>query len=162
MSRSIEQENSFLQVLLKLIPSEVIAVFVFIQGVMPRVFLPNLVVALLLVAITPLYLRWATGVRSRTQLAISTLSLVVWIYALGVGPLRFAKPPFYEPWHGAVALAVWTLIPPMFLAREQEKRARAPAGRRPARRGVAGTAASAAAAPVRTAQRRRNSSKASR
>jgi hypothetical protein len=40
----------------------------------------------------------------------------VWIYAMGAGPLRFVHAPFYEPWHGAVALAVWTLVPPMFLA----------------------------------------------
>ncbi len=35
---------------------------------------------------------------------------------MGAGPLRFVRPPYYEPWHGAVALAVWTLVPPMFLA----------------------------------------------
>ncbi|MGA2977082.1 MAG: hypothetical protein ABSF77_17375 [Spirochaetia bacterium] len=121
MGRSIAQDNTFLQVLVKLIPSEVIAVFVFIQGVMPRVFWPHLVVALLLVGITPLYLARASGVRSRTQLIVSTLSLVVWIYAMGVGPFRFVKPPFYEPWHGAVALAVWTLVPPMFLSRARQE-----------------------------------------
>jgi hypothetical protein len=131
MGRAIEQENSFLQILLKLIPSEVIAVFIFIQGVMPRVLLPHLVVALLLVCITPVYLYWAGGVRSRTQLAISTLSLVVWVYAMGVGPLRFVRPPFYEPWHGAVALALWTLIPPMFLARDQQPPARPTPAKRP-------------------------------
>jgi len=121
MGRAIEQENSFLQVLLKLIPSEVIAVFIFIQGVMPRVLLPHLVIALLLVGITPVYLYWAGGVRSRQQLVISTLSLVVWVYAMGAGPFRFIRPPWYEPWHGAVALALWTLIPPMFLSRAQER-----------------------------------------
>jgi hypothetical protein len=126
MGRAIEQENSFLQVLLKLIPSEVIAVFVFIQGVMPRQLLPHLVVTLLLVAITPVYLSWAAGVRSRPQLVISTLSLVVWIYAMGMGPLRFVRPPFYEPWHGAVALAIWTLVPPMFLAYGRETPAQDP------------------------------------
>lgn len=125
MGRSIENENSFLQVLLKLIPSEVIAVFIFIQGVMPRVLLPHLVVALLLVAITPLYLRWASGVRSRPQLIISTLSLVVWIYAMGVGPFRFLRAPWYEPWHGAVVLAVWTLLPPIFLTPREEEQPRA-------------------------------------
>jgi hypothetical protein len=117
MGRSIEQDNSFLQVLLKLIPSEVIAVFVFIQGVMPRQLLPHIVVTVLLLALTPFYLSWAAGVRSRPQLVISTLSLAVWIYAMGVGPLRFIRPPWYEPWHGAVALAIWTLVPPMFLSR---------------------------------------------
>ena len=121
MGRAIEQENSFLQVLLKLIPSEVIAVFIFIQGVMPRVLLPHVVIALLLVCITPVYLYWASGVRSRPQLVVSTLSLVVWIYAMGVGPLRFVRAPWYEPWHGAVALALWTLIPPMFLSRGRDQ-----------------------------------------
>jgi hypothetical protein len=116
VSRTIDQENSFLQVLLKLIPSEVIAVFIFVQGVMPRLLVPHLVVALLLIAITPLYLSRAMGVRSQVQLVVSTISLVVWIYAMGVGPLRFVRAPWYEPWHGAVALAVWTLVPPMFLA----------------------------------------------
>jgi hypothetical protein len=116
VSRSIDKENSFVQVLLKLIPSEIIAVFIFVQGVMPRLLVPHLVVALLLVAITPLYLSRAMGVRSRVQLVVSTISLVVWIYAMGAGPLRFVRPPWYEPWHGAVALAVWTLVPPMFLA----------------------------------------------
>lgn len=116
MNRSIESDNSFLQVLLKLIPSEVIAVFIFVQGVLPRLLAPHIVVAALLVAITPLYLARAMKVHSRAQLIVSTISLVVWIYAMGAGPLRFVRPPYYAPWHGAVALAVWTLVPPMFLA----------------------------------------------
>ncbi len=120
MSRSIETDrSSFLEVLLKLIPSEVIAVHVFIQGVMPRVFWPTLVVFLLLAGITPLYLYWAMGVRSRPQLIVSTLSLVVWIYALGQGPFRFMRAPWWEPWYGSVLLALWTLVPPMFLTRAE-------------------------------------------
>lgn len=115
MGRAIEQENNFIQVLLKLIPSEVIAVFVFVQGVMPGQFWPHFVLAVVLVGLTPLYLSYAQGVKSRAQLVLSTLSLVVWIYAMGTGPLRFVKPPYYEPWHGAVVLAVWTLVPPMLL-----------------------------------------------
>jgi hypothetical protein len=137
MSRAIEQENSFLQVLLKLIPSEVIAVFIFIQGVMPPALLPHLVMAIFLVAITPVYLKRASGVSSAAQLVVSTLSLVVWIYAIGTGPLRFVHPPYYEPWHGAVALAVWTLVPPIFLTqRETPKRLtkKAPAPRARGRR----------------------------
>jgi hypothetical protein len=125
MNRSIETDrSSFLEVLLKLIPSEVIAVHVFIQGVMPRVFWPTLVVFLLLVGITPLYLYWAMGVRSRPQLVVSTLSLVVWIYALGQGPFRFMRAPWGEPWYGSVMLALWTLVPPMFLTRTRKRRPR--------------------------------------
>ncbi|HET6451098.1 MAG TPA: hypothetical protein VFI08_07285 [Spirochaetia bacterium] len=132
MGRAIEQENSFLQVLLKLIPSEVIAVFVFVQGVLPGTFWPHLVLAVVLIGLTPLYLYYAQGVKARSQLVLSTLSLVVWIYAMGTGPLRFVKPPYYEPWHGAVVLAVWTLVPPMLLTQHPATRiARSPS--RPAK-----------------------------
>jgi len=117
MNRSLEgREPSFLQAVLALIPSEIIAVYVFVQGVMPLELAPQLGVSLLLVGITPLYLRFAAGVRARAQLVVSTLSLVVWIFALGQGPVRFIHPPYWEAWYGSVALAVWTLVPPMFLA----------------------------------------------
>jgi hypothetical protein len=119
MSRGIESgENSFLQVLLKLIPSEVIAVFIFIQGVMPQRLWPHMIAVMVLLAITPLYLSRVMGVRSKPQLIVSTLSLAVWIYAMRGGPVQFIRPPFYEPWYGAVLLAIWTLVPPMFLSRQ--------------------------------------------
>lgn len=125
MGRAIDTgRNTFVQVLLKLIPSEVIAVFVFIQGVMPRQLAPQLVVSLLLVAITPLYLRAAMGVRSRAQLTVSSLSLIVWIYALGQGPVHYIPSPWYEPWYGSVVLALWTLVPPMILAADQNRNGR--------------------------------------
>ncbi len=57
------------------------------------------------------------GVRSAVQLVVSCISMLIWIYALGQGPVRFLQPPWYEPWYGSVALAIWTLIPPMFLYR---------------------------------------------
>ena len=71
--------------------------------------------SLLLVFMTPLYLYTAMGVRSAGQLVISTLSMIVWIYALGQGPVKYLKAPLYEAWYGSVALAIWTLIPPMLL-----------------------------------------------
>ncbi len=150
MGRAIEQENSFLQVLLKLIPSEVIAVFIFVQGVLPGQFWPHFIVALVLVGMTPLYLSYAAGVKSRTQLLLSTLSMVVWIYAMGTGPLRFVKPPYYEPWHGAVLLAVWTLVPPMLLTQRPAPDLSS-ATARPARASVK------KAAPRKTTARRRES-----
>ncbi len=116
MGRAIKREdNSFIKAMLKLIPSEIIAVFIFLQGVLPDRLVPHLVISLLLVGITPLYLYTAMGVRSVGQLVISTLSMVVWIYALGQGPVRFLEAPFYESWYGSVVLAIWTLIPPMLL-----------------------------------------------
>jgi hypothetical protein len=116
MGRAIKREdNSFITALLKLIPSEIIAVFIFLQGVLPDRLVPHLVISLLLVGITPLYLYTAMGVRAAGQLVVSTLSMAVWIYALGQGPVRFLTAPIYEPWYGSVILAVWTLIPPMLL-----------------------------------------------
>ena len=116
MGRTVDpQSNSFIQILLKLIPSEVIAVTVFLQGVMPQLLVPHLIVTAVLLAITPLYLSRVMGVKSRPQLVISTLSLAVWIYAIRGGPVQFIRYPYYQHWYGAVALALWTLIPPMFL-----------------------------------------------
>jgi hypothetical protein len=122
MGRAIKREdNSFIKALLKLIPSEIIAVFIFLQGVLPDRLVPHLVISLLLIGITPLYLYTAMGVRSGGQLVVSTLSMVVWIYALGQGPVRFLEAPIYEPWYGSVILAMWTLIPPMLLYRSKEQ-----------------------------------------
>ena len=119
MSRAIRREdNHFLTALLKLIPSEVVAVYLFVLGILPQQPVPHLVVAGLLVALTPLYLRFAMGVRSAVQLVVSCISMLIWIYALGQGPVRFLQAPWYEPWYGSVALAIWTLVPPMFLYRE--------------------------------------------
>lgn len=130
MSRSIDREaNSFLQVLLKLIPSEILAVFVFVQGVLPDALLPHLVFTAILLGLTPVYLHWGMGVRSRAQLAVSTLSLTVWIFAMGNGPVRYLKPPFYEPWYGSMALALWTLVPPIFLSGKSSRKQGMP-GRR--------------------------------
>ncbi len=138
MSRAIRREDgSFLTALLKLIPSEVVAVYLFVLGILPGRLVPHLAVAALLVVLTPLYLRFAMGVRSPAQLAVSCASMLIWIYALGQGPVRFLAPPWYEPWYASVALALWTLIPPMFLYRGEESgegpatgRARSPGGRR--------------------------------
>jgi hypothetical protein len=119
MGRAIRREdNRFLTALLKLIPSEVVAVYLFVLGILPDRLVPHLVVAGLLVALTPLYLRFAMGVRSAVQLTVSCVSMLIWIYALQQGPVRFLTAPWYEPWYGSVALAIWTLVPPMFLYRE--------------------------------------------
>jgi hypothetical protein len=128
MGRAIRREdNRFLTALLKLIPSEVVAVYLFVLGILPDRLVPHLVVAGVLVALTPLYLRFAMGVRSAAQLTVSCVSMLIWIYALQLGPVRFFRPPWYEPWYGSVALAIWTLVPPMFLYREGgEGQAQAP------------------------------------
>jgi hypothetical protein len=129
MGRAIRrQDNSFLKALLKLIPSEVVAVFIFLQGILPAALIPHLVVSGILVVMTPLYLRFAMGVRSGTQLLVSSVSMVVWIYALGQGPVRFLPSPYYEPWYGSVVLALWTLIPPMLLYHKRDDESNAAVG----------------------------------
>ena len=157
MNRSIEGgETSFINVLIKLIPSEVIAVFLFIQGVMPYRLGPHLVAAAILLAITPIYLTRVMGVRSRAQLVISTLSLVIWMYAMRGGPIQFLYPPFYERWYGAVALAIWTLVPPMFLTKTAITQEGAEAGETaasPARSSVS-RASSQRAMPARAKKKR--------
>ncbi len=118
MARTIHRDtDSFLRAVLKLIPSELVAVFIFLQGVLPAHLLPHLLVSAALLALTPFYLRHAVGVTWRPQIVLSSVSLLVWMYAMWAGPFRFLRSPWYEPWYGSVVLAFWTLIPPMFLYR---------------------------------------------
>lgn len=160
MSRSIEGgEGSFVNILIKLIPSEVIAVFVFIQGVMPYKLGPHLVAAAILIAITPIYLARVMGVRSRAQLVISTLSLVIWMYAMRGGPVQFLNSPFYERWYGAVALAIWTLVPPMFLTRPAAASGAEALGKAPARSAARETSRAASAARSSTPRAARTKTK---
>lgn len=127
MARIISRQGaSFLRAILKLIPSEVVAVSVFLQGILPERLIPHLVVSGLLLLITPFYLRYAVGVSYRPQLVLASISLLVWMVAMGSGPLRFLRAPWYEPWYGSVLLALWTLIPPMFFYRRKPPSADAP------------------------------------
>jgi hypothetical protein len=97
--------------LLKLIPTEVVTSYIFLDGLLrsapanvPASVLRWVVFVALLVA-TWFYLNRIENVTKRDQLIISTLAFALWVFSLG-GP--FTAFHWYSPIYGAVLLPLYT------------------------------------------------------
>lgn len=113
MPRAINvQTDDYAKILLKLIPSEIIAAYVTVAGLIPAgntIWLWG-ITAVLLILVTP-YLRKFQEVTDPLHYAVSSISFVVWVFAIG-GP--FSTMSWYQSWMGSIVLILWTLIPPLF------------------------------------------------
>lgn len=96
---------------MKYIPAEVVAVYVFVQGLISQsngtganMTLLWIVFGVVLV-LTPLYLWRVQHVGKAVQLLISTVAFAVWVFSLG-GP--FASLSWYQAIYGAVLLPLFT------------------------------------------------------
>ena len=113
MAREIKSDQTYRSKLLKLIPSEIVAAYMVLKGIVPAesgkwgLF----VVSLVLLIITPFYLSKFEKVKKASQVAFSSLSFIIWVYSIG-GP--FVYWGLYEPWIASIALVLWTLIIPLF------------------------------------------------
>jgi len=122
MTRTVNRADTYMSRVLKYIPSEIVMAYISIDGVLRTCYNPNLwadrrmlsnllwIVSGFLTILTPLWLWRVGGVKRFSQLFISTLSVPVWLFALG-GP--FALFPWYRPALGAVALPLFTLMLPI-------------------------------------------------
>lgn len=97
--------------LLKLIPSEVVAMYIFLDGVLrsapanvPAQAIRWLVFGVLLCG-TWFYLERVASVSKKGQLAVSTIAFAVWVFSLG-GP--FAAYSWYSYIYGALILPLYT------------------------------------------------------
>lgn len=117
MPREIKPNQDYRGKLLKLIPSEIVAAYMALQGVVPENSAKwgLTIVAILLLLITPFYLRIVEKVKGKPQIVFSTLSFIVWIYSLG-GPFRYFD--LYQPWIATIVLVLWTMLIPVFLGSE--------------------------------------------
>ena len=115
MARQIRPTQRYGDRLLKLIPSEIIAAYVAVQGMIPEDAGPwfLLAVTVLMMIMTPFYLKRFQGVIHSTQLAVSTVSFLIWVYTLG-GPFRFWG--LYRSWFASVLLVIWTLAVPLLMS----------------------------------------------
>jgi uncharacterized membrane protein YhaH (DUF805 family) len=121
MARTVRGSENYLTQVLKHIPSEIVMAYVTVDGVLQssykasvpqeRQTLMTLLWILLgvLTVLTPFWLWRVMGVRRLRQLCLSTLSVPVWLFALG-GP--FALQEWYRPALGAVVLPLYTLVVP--------------------------------------------------
>ena len=122
MARTVNRSDDYLSRVLKYIPSEIVMAYIAIEGVLRTSYNPavwaerqmllklSLGVAATLTIITPFWLYRVMRVRRGTQILLSTLSVPVWLFAMG-GP--FALLDWYEPAFGAIVLPLYTLIVPI-------------------------------------------------
>jgi hypothetical protein len=122
MTRTAKSADDYLSRVLKHIPSEIVMAYIAIDGILRTSYNPNVwseretlktllwITLAILTVITPLWLWRVMRVRRGPQLFISTLSVPVWLFALG-GP--FALLDWYEPAFGAIVLPLYTLIIPI-------------------------------------------------
>lgn len=122
MRRTIQRGDPYPSKILKLMPGEIVATFLAINGFVQgqtitlagvditRWFLWGVFATLLM--LTPIYLWKLQEVSDKTQLLFSTVALVVWVYALG-GP--FQAQGWYQPQIASTVLALYTLFIPLML-----------------------------------------------
>ncbi|MFX0114031.1 MAG: hypothetical protein ACFFB3_05755 [Candidatus Hodarchaeota archaeon] len=120
MPRKVKPTDSYLNSLLKLIPSELVAVYLAIQTILIAQDVEELIfwlIAVLFVIITPIWLFTYTDIpkggitlQEARQLITSTLAMGIWIFSLG-GPFSFNE--WYQDnaeWAVLVVLLLWTFL----------------------------------------------------
>ena len=112
--------------LIKLIPSEIIVVYVFIAGVIEANSLSSValywLIFIVLLICTPLYLIRVTKNQEDsndsipvTQIILATIAFPVWIFSLG-GPFAFYS--WYNPAYGSILIAFYTLFSTIIVGKE--------------------------------------------
>lgn len=117
---SSNKPDVYIDRLLKYIPTEIVAVFILVQGLVLKLDQDSDPVKpilwglfLLFAVLTPLYLWRILKVKKITQLVISLVAFVVWVFALG-GP--FTTLGWYDPLYGEILLPVFTLVIALIVA----------------------------------------------
>jgi hypothetical protein len=122
MTRTVNRADNYMSRVLKYIPSEIVVAYISMDGILRTCYNPNVwadrqmlskllwIISAILTVLTPLWLWRVMRVRRLSQLFISTISVPVWLFALG-GP--FALLDWYRPALGAIALPLYTLILPI-------------------------------------------------
>ena len=115
MARNIESNSNYQDKLLKLIPAEIVAAYVALDGIagtIPAQRFKFLIVAIcILLVINYFYLLKLHKVKSKLQIFITEISFLVWIFSLG-GP--FLDFLWYNSAWGSAVVILWTLVIPLF------------------------------------------------
>jgi hypothetical protein len=120
MARQIKPAENYREKLLKLIPSEIVAAYMVLMGIIPAEN-PNsakwwtLIISLVLLILTPFYLKRFERVANNIQVAFCSFSFIVWVYSLGGGG-PFVHWNAYDPRIASIVLILWTLAIPLFVS----------------------------------------------
>ena len=113
--------SNYLEKLMKLIPSEIVLVYATIVGFLPKVeygdgeilkLSAQLIIALILLVLIPFYLSNALSVKNKSQIVLTAIAFVIWVFYLGD---PFEGSAWYKPWMAGTALLLFSLLPPIFL-----------------------------------------------
>ena len=120
MARSVNTSDTYLSRVLKHIPTEIVLAYISVEGILRSVYATRPVIlekslwylSVAMLVLTPLWLWRVMRITKLQQLSISTLSVPVWLFAIG-GP--FMHLDWYEPALGGIALPLYTLCVPILL-----------------------------------------------
>ena len=124
MAREINSTQPHADLLVKLIPTEIVGAYMVLAGLLgsgslgistltetiPDNVLRNALIQavfFILLILTPFYLWFVTNVKNKWQIAVCMVSFIVWVYTLG-GP--FVVWGVYYSLISSVILVLWTLI----------------------------------------------------
>lgn len=112
MAREIKIDDSYLDKLLKLIPSEIVAGYIAIYSIAQdhtneeTIILVSSIALLILI---PFILRFLQNVTKWGQIVFSMIAFVIWVYSLG-GP--FEAYGIHDPVIGSVIIIFYTFLIP--------------------------------------------------
>ena len=123
MTNTVRPNGSYLDRLVQLIPTEIVAAYLAVHGIVAtredavRDLILEVSAGVLLLVL-PLYLWRLHGVRSGFQILLTMGSFVVWVAAVSI--------PLYTRWSldpvwGSIALILWTTVIPVFLIAERQQ-----------------------------------------
>ena len=122
MPREIRDTQNYYEKLLRLIPSEIVAAYLVIIGIIPPnvpVWL-NVVVTSILLLIIPFYLYRALNVKNKLQIITTTIAFIVWVYSFNGG--IFNSFGLYKPWIASIILVLFTLIMPILIVEKKKNK----------------------------------------
>ena len=123
MARSIRTSDRFKEKLLKLIPSEIVAAYVALQGLLVgQSAIVDWVVIGILTIMTFVYMGTVEGVKDLKHKVFSTISFLVWVYAVSS---QEVLRDLYNPQLGSIILILWTLLIPLVMRQSSPPTAQA-------------------------------------
>lgn len=116
---SSSNPNDFKDRLVKLIPSEIVTAYITIQGLIigyngSSKSLFTLIAFLMLLILTPFYMKIVSKVNKIGQIIFTTLAFVVWVLAMGGFKLMFpSHAEIFSEFLGSIVLIIYTLMIPL-------------------------------------------------
>jgi hypothetical protein len=121
MGRQVDTEDDYKSSLLKLVPTEFVAVHLLALPVPAAIAPANPALAMVLLdavilLVIPFWLRRISGIGNWRQVSVTMISFVVWVYSVPDGPFQLLD--LYKDVVASFLLGFWTaLVAPLILGK---------------------------------------------